>query len=205
MKIPSPYKNYPDGYALFVDLIKARHKPNQMGFHVSTEEVYRFTNRFRVAKAFLGMNLDNYRSNTVAGYDALFRVFLAYSSFELFMKMMGQQQSAIMGMIAPYNPVAYINLAVSKDNGRLFYNFLHQHVNATLKNHLSDIYSGVSQNITYLASSIRHIFAHGHLSAHANKCEPLVVKEICDCVFDFHMNVMDSEFTKAVNTYKSTL
>ena len=84
MIIPSPYKNYPNSYAEFEDLVKAGHKPSQMGFHVNADKVYRFTNRFRLARAFLSIKLDRYNNDTISGYDSLFKTFLAYSAFELF-------------------------------------------------------------------------------------------------------------------------
>lgn len=200
------YKNYPKSYAAFCDLDNASHRPRQMGFHVDKGEVYRFTNRFRVAKAFLGINLDNYAPDTTAGYDALLKVFLAYSAFELFLKMMGQKQSSIMGILTLYNPGSHIDSVVRKDTGRKFYAFVHKHLDKqTHKQNLDDVYNKRHQNITYIASSIRHIFAHGHLSAHANGCNPQSVKDICDEVFDFHMNVMDTEFSKVVSAYKSTI
>jgi hypothetical protein len=206
MLIPSPFKNYPEGYADLKSLIKAGHKPRQMGFKVDIDEVYRFANRFRLAKAFTGIKLDNYNSNTVLGYDALFQVFLAYSAFELFLKIVGQKQSTIMGIIAKYDPLSHIQYVVRQDKGRLFYSFVHHHVtSAALRMHLTNVYNGNSNNITYLASAVRHIFAYGHLSAHANKCEPIAVKQICDTIFDFHMTVMDNEFSSVVNTYMGTI
>ena len=200
------YKNYPESYATFYDLVKAGHNASQMGFHVNTDEVYRFTNRFRVARAFLGIKLDDYAPNTIIGYDSLFKVFLAYSAFELFLKMVGQTQSTIMGMLTPYNPAKHIAFVLKNDKGRKFYTFVYRHLDRpNHKQNLADIYNGISQNITYVASSIRHIFAHGHLSAHANQCDPLAVKEICDKIFDFHMKVMDDEFSKVVRTYRSSI
>ncbi len=206
MKIRFHDKNYPKDYASFHALVDSGHKQSQMGFHVSTDEVYRFTNRFRVAKAFLGIKLDNYTPNTVIGYDSLFKVFLAYSAFELFLKIIGKKQYTVMGMLTPYKPANHIAVVLQKDKGKQFYTFVHHYLdNPNHKKNLKDVYDGNSQNITYIASSIRHIFAHGHLSAHANNCNPLTVKEVCNNVFDFHMKVMDDEFSKVVCTYKSTI
>ena len=56
-----------------------------------------------------------------------------------------------------------------------------------------------------LLAEFEHIFAHGHLSAHANKCQPETVNEICDITFRFHMKVMDDEFSKIVCGYKATI
>lgn len=206
MIIPSPYKNYPNSYAEFEELFKGGHKATQMGFHANNEKVLRFNNRFRLARAFLGIKLDRYNQETIAGYDSLFKTFLAYSAFELFLELIGQKQDTLAGLLAPHNPEKHIKMVVTKDKGRNFYAFLHKHLDRpNAKRNLSAVYSGNSHNITYIASSIRHIFAHGHLSAHANKCAPATVSDICDIIFTFHMKVMDDEFSRIVIAYKATI
>ncbi len=154
----------------------------------------------------MGIKLDRYNNDTISGYDSLFKTFLAYSAFELFLELIGQEQKTLLGLLTPHDPAKQIKMVVTKDKGRHFYSFLHKHLDRpNAKKQLSNVYNGNSQNITYIASSIRHIFAHGHLSAHANKCQPVTVNEICDITFRFHMKVMDDEFSRIVSAYKATL
>jgi len=206
MKLPDPYKNYPRGYREFDQLVKSGHNTTQIGFQADSNTVYRFTNRFRLAKEFNEIEFDTYKADTAAGYNGLFRAFLVYSAFELFLKIIGETQSTITQRLAPYDPASSIQSILTADSNRQFYDFIYQRLDKqNAKNGLSDAYNGTSTNITYIASGIRHIFAHGHLSAHANECKPETVKEICDTVFEFHALVMEKEFKKLIQTYKTSI
>lgn len=206
MKIPYPYKNYPENYEKFSELIRSNHNARQIGFQTDNDKVFRFTNRFRLAKEFVEIKFDTYRNNTADGYTSLFKVFLVYSAFELFLETIGEKQSSITVLISPYKPTDYIAFFLNKDKTKQFYDFLYNHLDrANHKNNLMNVCNGKSSNVTYIASSIRHIFAHGHLSAHANQCNPQIVKEICDKIFEFHIKVMDNEFTKMIESYRNSL
>ena len=176
-----------------------------MGFAVYAAEVSRFANRFRLARAFIGIQLDNYTANTVTGYNALFRVFLVWSAFERFLPAVGQTQNAIVPLLAPYNPAASIELIRQYDNHELFYEFVYHRVDRRHQHYLRAYKSRTLINITYWASAVRHLFAHGHLSAHPGGCEPTNIKRICDRISKFHLNVMEEEFYKIVSAYERNL
>jgi hypothetical protein len=206
MKLQDPYKNYPRGYREFDQLVKSGHKTTQIGFQTDANTVYRFTNRFRLAKEFNEIKFDTYKGDTAMGYNGLFRAFLVYSAFELFLKIFGETQPTITAVLSPYDPVSSIQSILNVDSNKQFYNFIYAHLDKpNAKNGLSFAYNGTSANITYIASGIRHIFAHGHLSAHANECKPETVKEICDTIFEFHARVMEQEFTKLIQNHKSSI
>ncbi len=206
MKLQYPYKNYPKGYSEFDQLLQNGHKAKQMGFSKDDSTVYRFTNRFRLAKEFNEIKFDTYKGNTANGYNGLFRAFLAYSAFELFLKITGKTQQTIINLLSAYDPGSSIKQILSADSNRQFYNFIYTHLDRpNAKTGLSDAYKGTSTNITFIASGIRHIFAHGHLSAHANECKPETIKKICDIIFEFHERVMEQEFAKLVQSYKSSI
>lgn len=192
-------------YEDFRRLIENNHTSTGIGFHADEYEVLRFAKRFRVANAFRSIELEGFEDKTTDGYTALIKVFLTYSAFELFLKIMGQKQSTVQGMLAPYDPATCIDFVIKKDKDKRFYKFVHRHLDKNHQQHLAKVYGGNSPNITYVASSIRHIFAHGHLSAYANGCDSLKVKEICDRISDFHMKVMSAEFSRVVRTYQSTI
>jgi hypothetical protein len=203
--IPSPYKNYPDGYPTFQDLIRSGHKPKQMGFHRDSDTIFRFSNRFRLARAFVGINLDSYGSDTCLGYDGLMRVFLAYSAFELFLQMIGKNRETVLPLLQPYKPSKSLKYILQKDGTNSFYRFVSYHCNPHLKNKLAEIHDRRSENITHYAAPVRHIFAHGHLSAHPSQCHPKTVRDICDCLFDFHIKVMNDEFSRLLTTYRARM
>jgi hypothetical protein len=152
--IPSPYKNYPKGYGILQDFLKSKNNTKQMGFAVYAADVSRFANRFRLATAFLGIQLDNYTANTVTGYNALFRVFLVWSAFERFLRAVGQKQDAIVPLLTPYAPAASIEFIRQHDEHELFYEFVYDRVDRRHQLHLRAYKNGTLVNITYWASAV---------------------------------------------------
>jgi hypothetical protein len=203
--IPSPYKNYPKGYEILQTFLKSKNNTKQMGFAVYAAEVSRFANRFRLATAFVRIELDNYTANTIMGYNALFRVFLVWSAFERFLRAIGQKQDTILPILTPYAPADSIEFIRQHDEHELFYDFVYNRVDKRHQHHLRVYKDRTLINITYWASAVRHLFAHGHLSAHPGGCEPTTIKCICDRISKFHLHVMEEEFYKIVITYKRSL
>lgn len=198
-------QNMPGGYASFCNLARAGHQAISMGFQGINGDVSRFAARFRVAKSFKGIVLEGYTSETISGYSALFRVFLVWSAFELFMALLGEKHETILPRLRAYAPARNLQAIRKHDrSGRLF-SFLMQRVNPKLQKELRTIQTGRSNNITFVAAAARHIFAHGHLSAHANDVQPKDVDAICNILFTFHITVMDHEFSKMVKRYKESL
>ncbi|HPD58092.1 MAG TPA: hypothetical protein PKW17_12680 [Smithellaceae bacterium] len=197
--------NTPSGYASFRELSKSGHQAPSMGFHGSNGDVSRFVARFRVAKSFEGILLNDYTMDTVKGYSALFRVFLVWSAFERLMALIGKTSYTILPSLRAYAPAQNLQIMRKHDRQGIFLSFLIQHVNKKLKKELLAIQSGNSNNITFVAAAVRHIFAHGHLSAHADGSHPKDVDAICSILFKFHITVMDHEFSKMVKKYKMNL
>lgn len=99
MKVPGEFENYPSGWKIFDDHAVVP-GPDFMGLTPDAGDVNRFGARFRLAKAFRGLNLEGYSSNTASGYDALTRVLLTWSAFEQFqhtMVLTPQQLPAVLG------------------------------------------------------------------------------------------------------------
>lgn len=69
---------------------------------------------------------------------------------------------------------------------------------STLKTKLTAVIRGESHNILAIAAAVRHIFAHGKLSAHANRCSPGKVDQICGDLTDNLFLFMDNEFKRKV-------
>jgi hypothetical protein len=85
------------------------------------------------------------------------------------------------------------------DKDKAFYLFLSSQVNNSHKSEIEKLFGGKKLNASYLASAIRHIFAHGKLTPHANKSYPKRVVDMCDLISEFLLNLVDSEFSKRVN------
>jgi len=201
---PTMY-NMPSGYATFCDLAKAGLQAHTMGFHGKNGDVSRFAARFRVAKSFKDIALEGYDKTTVSGYKALLRVFLVWSAFERFMALLQEKPETILPRLRAYVPARNIQAIRKHDRSQLWLAFLTERVNSKLRKQLDAIQSGKSNNITFLAAAARHIFAHGHLSAHANGVNPMDVEAICNILCTFHMDVMDREFDGIVKKHKQGL
>lgn len=85
------------------------------------------------------------------------------------------------------------------DRKDLLYGFMHGRVNRPLQDRLRRCKSGESANVSYLSASIRHIFAHGDLSAGANGLRSSNLQPLCISVSDFLLNFIDVEFAKKVD------
>jgi hypothetical protein len=193
------------GFAQFHQLLKLDANPSSIGFasNVTAGDINRFASRVRLAKNFKGINLEGFSQETNYGYDAFFSVFLTHSALERFIEINSLDLDALGSLMAPYNPEKVIQKFVEKDKKGLLYNFLDDKINKKLKVKLSDCRNYRSTNVAYVSSSIRHIFAHGHLCAHSNGVNPKNVHSICTSISDFLLTFMDAEFAKKIDDYYS--
>jgi hypothetical protein len=170
---------------------------------VTTGDLNRFASRYRLARSFQSINLADYNQSTVNGYVALFRVFLVWSAFEMFLPVVGCTQDASEPLIAPYDPESVAAKIVALDPTKRFYRFIYKRANDKHKAHVKACFSGASFNLTYLASAIRHIFAHGFLTPSAGEADPDAVCSICSVLCDFLFQVMDTEFERRASEFLS--
>ncbi len=199
MKLPDPYAEYPTQWSVFDK--HANLGPAILNLAGSMGDVNRFGARFRLAKAFRGLNLDNYSSSTAQGYSSLCRVMFAWSAFEQFMEVTDTKQSNLGLLLAKYNtPKLQQQIRLLDVDDRL-YKFIYDRVNQTHKTELDNYFKADPCNVTYLASAIRHIFAHGTLTPNANQVEPGVVVEVCDLLSRALIKVMDDEFSDRMDNF----
>ena len=170
----------------------------QFGFQTDNGDVNRFAARFRAAVCYRGVNLEGYSAATADGYSALCRVLFTWSAFESFLHICGLDQRTagpILDARGAHNVIAEIRRA---DTDRLFYKFIYDRVNANHKKELDNFFNSDPFNAGYLASAIRHLFAHGSLTPNANQVSPDTVTVVCNALCDFLVTVMDQEFGKLV-------
>jgi len=201
-------------FARFQELRRQGHDSRRIGFKVKTGEINIFANRMRLARAFTGINLEGYSDKSIAGYNAFIQVVLTHSALECFMDVQGLkyknpktgreslQWDKLTDLMAPHEPHHVISLFNSKDKDGKFYTFLHSRLDSELlKKNLVSCREGNLPNISYISASIRHIFAHGHLTANANGINPQCVSTICQSTSDFLIKFMDDEFSKVIDAY----
>jgi hypothetical protein len=185
-----------------------RFKPQAIGFACDIGTINRFSARMGLVKSFQGIQLDGYKEATVRGYNALFRVFLTHSALECFCEVYGYSRgSSKMGqdlapVIALYDPTPVIRVFRERDNQDKLYSFLQKHLTSkTLIKDLKGCKDCTSDNIVAVSAAMRHVFAHGVLTANANEMNPRAAHEIGTAVATFLFDVMDAEFTKTVEAY----
>jgi hypothetical protein len=167
---------------------------DQFGFVTDNGDVNRFGARFRAAASYRGVNLDGYSAGTASGYSALCRVLFTWSAFEAFLHICGLEQRAAGPILDPRGSLGIGKEIRRIDAGDIFYKFIYDRVNTTHKRELGNYFNDDPCNVGYLASAIRHIFAHGWLTPNASQVETDVVTGVCNMLCDFLLEVMDQEF-----------
>jgi len=200
MKIPSPHQDYPKEWATY-NFHAPRSSPGLLNLTGTVGDVNRFGARFRLAKAFKGLELDGYTEPTASGYSALCRVFLTWSAFEQFMTAIGVKQSGLAALLAKHDTVRLQGDIRAIDTNDRFYRFICAKVNQRHQRELVNYLNADPCNITYLASAIRHIFAHGSLTPNANQVDPCVAIAVCDKLSEVMLHIMDTEFSERINAF----
>lgn len=169
---------------------------------VSRGNIIIFANRYRVAKSFRGILLDEYTERTANGYSALFKLFLAWSTFEQLLKLLGirYKNERIKELCDKYEMLALCERIKHFDNKKTFYEFLQNNVDEKHKIQIQKFFDDEKElNISFLISSIRHVFAHGKLTPHSNKSEPTKTTKLCNELADFLLDLIDAEFTEIIH------
>jgi hypothetical protein len=177
------------------------------GFKRPLKEINRWAARYRAAASFESVTLADYQSpQTVKGYSALIRATLVWSAFERYLPIVGLDQESCADLLKDHDPAA-LSAAVLNDDkdGRLFKYVRQRVTNPKLGRHLDAYLKGDPFNVSYLLSGLRHIFGHGHLTPGSNDAEPLNTVSICNRLSDFHLNVMDADFSKRVEEFEGMM
>lgn len=175
--------------------------PSDFGFTDRQGDINRFAARYRAANQFRGITLDGYAEDTARGYGALFKVMLTWSAYETFEEIAELNRQEIGKQLEYYGAIGILNQIKLVDNEDRFYKFIYQRVNNKHKAELDNYFNQDPCNILYLASAIRHIFAHGWLSPNANSAKSKAVIEICYTLSMFLLEFMDREFSYRVDRF----
>lgn len=171
---------------------------DRFSFNAPTGEVNRFAARFRLATSFTGAELQGYTPETQHGYSALMKVFLCWSAIESFMKIMGVDREGL-GRIANSYRTKEVAIEVAEiDSEKRFYGFIRERANKSHKKQLARYLSGEPHDVLFLASSIRHIFAHGDLTPNVSGMHPRQTARICHLLSELCIEIMDSEFSAKI-------
>ena len=64
--------------------------------------------------------------------------------------------------------------------------------------------AGDRRGVVFYAAAIRHIYVHGHLTAHPNRCEAANVVSICDALSSFILALIKDDFTRRLKVAKNS-
>lgn len=197
-------------FATFQSLMKKGHYSLKMGFHSKPGEINILNSRMRVARSFRGINLDGFSTDTKLGYDAFLQVFLTHAALERYMCCIGvvnkQKKPIVYGdrvieLMKPHHPERVIEEFIKTDSGDRFFSFVHARLDSPLQVVFEKCKDGTCYDVGAVSAAIRHIFAHGHLTAHANRLNVKRVHRICMTVSDFVLDFVDADFTRRINEY----
>lgn len=169
------------------------HEPVALPEHISLSELNRFAARYRLARAFNGIDADGYADDTVDAYGAVLKVFLAYSALEQFHK-----------AVEPANPRQHLSErwaswatspAVSLRESDAIIQFLIKTVsNERLKEKLIAFQRGKHDNVLIVATALRHAVAHGFMSVHPEGTSARVSKVFCQQMSRLLLSISDRAF-----------
>lgn len=198
---------------IYCDLVK-KGEQQWIGIKATSAQINRFAARYRAAKSYRRIELDQYSDKTTEGYSAFCRVVFVWSAFEQYMKIMDKKQYRKLSRNKNGSPYEIDELLMNYGANELaqqintvdehlgFYRFLKKHVDKPHSRELDKFINNGETNVSYLASSVRHIFAHGILTPHADGGNPSNAVDICDILCSFLLRVMDEDFTKRVQACK---
>lgn len=174
--------------------------PKRIGFptKVTAGDINRLNARVHLAKSFKTIEVTNLGPDSTLGYEVFFRVFLTHSALERFLAVFGYKLQSLESSLAQFGAAELLATVQKFDKNRKLYSFLVERVNKDLAKQLAAFYDGSSSNFAHVSASIRHIFAHGHLSAQANGIRPKSIAAICNPLSHNLLRFMDVEFTNRI-------
>ena len=146
----------------------------------SVPSSFRFIARFRLASKFSGVRADGYSKQTLNGYDALLKVFLAYTAFEALLESLAENKATASKHFETQFSIdrhnhPFDDLSVSEkiwQNEKLL-QVLIDYADVSERSSfqmeaLMSFYLGVTdgKHLHAVAKQIRHLVAHGNLTAY---------------------------------------
>ncbi len=178
--------------------VRAGRQPSDIGLRCVQSHLNRFAARYRAARALGRVELEGYSDVVRDGYASLFRLFFAWTAFDQYLTAIPCEQAKCLVWVSRHTPSdlqaqvrqldpnnRLFNLICAKTRGATFEQIRH-HIN------------GDEINWTYLASSLRHIFAHGILTPSANGVRPGTVGAVCQLLVPHVLTAVDGDFSMRV-------
>lgn len=176
-----------------------------MGFVCQIADINRFGARYRAAKCFRQVEFEGVTQDTADGYSALCHILLAYSAFEHLLKCIGVRKMDTQQLLTRDERDRVQSRVRALNGQRELFTVLHSFVDKPHKAEIEKHISGNRCNPFYLASSIRHSFAHGLLSATPVHAPQRSVATVSRYFTEMLMHVMNREFEKRMSDFQAGL
>jgi hypothetical protein len=201
-----PDTHYPRSWKKFVE------RSRELGHHPAINPspsnfpiLSQWSARFRFAKSFKGLDLgEAYKTeDTPLGYASIMRIFLVYSAFETYCKALncqaGDEKQVRFLQDNLAKEMTLLEIRKADPDNNLFL-FLASHLNRCNTQIMNSFIEGGSSdiNISFLAKSIRHVFAHGVLTGNAGGLSAKRFEKIAKLISDFLLECMDDDFERRV-------
>jgi len=186
----------------FSEYLKYGKSASDFDFKCKDGDISRINARYRLAKSFKGLQLDNYSSKTIEAYSSIVKLFLVYSVFENYMNcILDDTEKRIYikkGNLILHNSDEISEKILKIDKNKTFYETIKKFLDHTSqKREIDKFYNDEEHNIIYLISSIRHTFAHGKLTPNFNKNSIKVIK-ICNILSEYLLQQIANDFAKRI-------
>jgi hypothetical protein len=197
-------KNYPKAWSRFVSQTRELDNAVSQELLSNFAQLSRWSARFRFAKSFKGLDLGEHysSSDTPQLYSAITRIFLVYSAFETYCRIIGlnpSRESQVQVLQDAQSQKLVIQTIRDLDRKNAFPTFLEEHLcSSELKKMMREFTNGQDVNISFLARCTRHVFAHGVLTANSTGLSAKRLTQVSQIISDFLLNCMDQDFDKRV-------
>ena len=203
-----PDTHYPRSWKKFIERSRElKQNPTVNLLTLNFPILSQWSARFRFAKSFKGLDLgEAYKTeDTPLGYVSIMRVFLVYSAFETYCKALNCQcGNEDQVRFLQENSLREKTLSEIRklDSGNKLLTFLASHLNRNNSQIMNNFINGevASINISFLAKSIRHVFAHGVLTGNAGGLSAKRFEKISKLISEFLLECMDSDFESRVKS-----
>lgn len=196
--------NYPKAWSRFTSQTRDANNVVPEELVTNFAQLARWSARFRLAKSFKALDLgDHYSgSDTPQLYSAITRIFLVYSAFETYCRIIGLNPSreSQVKALQDTQSLKTINKSIRDlDPKNAFPSFLEEHLcDSNLKEMMHEFIEGQEVNVSFLARCTRHVFAHGVLTANSPNLSAKRFDQVSQVISDFLLNCMDQDFDKRV-------
>ena len=170
---------------------------SSMDFKGDKFEFYRFVNRLRLATNFRGVLIDDYDSGTADAYAALTKLFLTWSTFEMYCTLCDSPYHGMFRYYAKNRTHQLANDYWDNDRDGILIDFLIERSELHGQDYyLRQFADGNNLRAITVAACMRHIYAHGHLTAHPQGLSAEATSQICHLFADFIHRFIRDDFKR---------